>query len=1012
MSRSAHSKRRMTTLGPLESSLADRRQGTRVRPRAELSCERLESRIEMTVTITASNPAVMQNPSQTSIPFVLTRTGTTSELAQETQVAYNTVDGTAIAGVNYTATSRVATFAPNQTQVTINVPLIYNATATSNLTLGLQLPQAVAIAALYQNTFPPNYPATTTVGANPSAALGGDFNHDGISDLAVANTGSNSVSILLGQGNGNFSNPVNYPVGTAPDGIAAADFNHDGFLDLAVANKGSNNVSILLGGASGSFKPGTSLTGVTSPAAIAAGDLNGDGTSDLAVTSSTGEVLVFLGQAGGGFATPTPYTVGTDPRAVVLQDFNQDGRLDIAVANHGSNDVSVLLNSALTGLAPAVNYQVGNGPIAMVAGNFNSDGYPDLAVANETDKSVVPLMSQGSNGTFLLGTPVPLTQVPGSLTAVTGASGLSDLLVTEPQSGTLLTLQNQGTSAKSLFLAAGSYATGSGPVAAVVGNFNQQGGYDVAVVNKVSGTVATLLGQSGGLLGAGQSYTTTGTAAGLAVADFNLDGIPDQAVANNSANSISVILSQTNGGYAQPVDYAVGANPVAVASGDLTKTGRQSLVVVNKDANTISVLIGQLKGAFAPAVNYTVGASPVGAAIADFNADGIPDIAVANEGSSAISVLLGKGDGSFDAPINIGLGNAPSSIVTADFNGDGKPDLAVTSKADNLVNVLLGQGTQSLPATFSPPVSYAVGSGPVALVAASLRGTGNPDLIVANQGSGNVSVLLNQGSGTFAAAANYVAGTLPTSVTSGDVNGDGILDVVVGNGGSNDASILLGQGNGTLAPAQPFSVGGSPTGVALASPTTGGLPTLFTTVNNGAQGSLNSLFNSTPLLSQPTFNLVGGTGKLVQQIPAVAAQIMSVQRFGYNKQPTQVTLGFNQSLDPVTAGNVANYQVFWNGKRIPVQSVVVGVSQRTVTLKFASALPVHRVYKVVVNGTNSGVQNVYGFPIGTDVISPNGRNLVTQVNARTLAGPASAVRYFGVVRPTGQAAAQLNARKK
>ena len=78
------------------------------------------------------------------------------------------------------------------------------------------------------------------------------------------------------------------------------------------------------------------------------------------------------------------------------------------------------------------------------------------------------------------------------------------------------------------------------------------------------------------------------------------------------------------------------------------------------------------------------------------------------------------------------------------------------------------------------------------------NGDGKSDLVVANQYSSNVSILLGNGDGTFAAAVNYAAAD-PLSVAVGDFNGDGKSDLAVANSGSNTVSILLGNGDGTFA---------------------------------------------------------------------------------------------------------------------------------------------------------------------------------------------------------------------
>ena len=104
-------------------------------------------------------------------------------------------------------------------------------------------------------------------------------------DLAVANDSDNTVSVLLGNGDGTFQPQVTYAVGADPDAIVAGDFTGDGDLDLAVANCGDNTVSVLLGNGDGTFQPQVTYAVGTDPDAIVAGDFTGDGHLDLAVAN-------------------------------------------------------------------------------------------------------------------------------------------------------------------------------------------------------------------------------------------------------------------------------------------------------------------------------------------------------------------------------------------------------------------------------------------------------------------------------------------------------------------------------------------------------------------------------------------------------------------------------------------------------------------------------------------------------------------------------------------------------
>jgi hypothetical protein len=200
-------------------------------------------------------------------------------------------------------------------------------------------------------TFQPavNYSAG---GGSPAV---GDFNQDGDLDLVVLGS---DINVLLGNGDGTFQPPVSYSAGSNPTMVAVADFNADGKLDLAVTNNGSNSdntVSILLGNGDGTFQAHVDYgTGSSNLCSVAVGDFNGDGRPDLVVADlfST-DVRLLLGNGDGTFGTAASYAVGPGPSSVALGDFNSDGILDIAVADSGSATVSVLLPVTTDSLSEA-----------------------------------------------------------------------------------------------------------------------------------------------------------------------------------------------------------------------------------------------------------------------------------------------------------------------------------------------------------------------------------------------------------------------------------------------------------------------------------------------------------------------------------------------------------------------------------------------------------------------------------------------------------------------------------
>src|SRR5215467_10432955 len=185
-------------------------------------------------------------------------------------------------------------------------------------------------------------PQTEYVAASkngPSSIAVGDFNGDGKLDLAVCNFGDWNIYVLLGNGDGTFQAARSVYVasgGGFPWYVVTADFNGDGKLDLAVSNYGDNSLSVLLGNGDGTFQaPQTTPVG-TNPGKVAVGDFNGDGKLDLAVSSvANGTVSVLLGRGDGTFLPPLVTPVGPNHWYFAVGDVNGDGRLDLAVDDYG-----------------------------------------------------------------------------------------------------------------------------------------------------------------------------------------------------------------------------------------------------------------------------------------------------------------------------------------------------------------------------------------------------------------------------------------------------------------------------------------------------------------------------------------------------------------------------------------------------------------------------------------------------------------------------------------------------
>ena len=651
----------------------------------------------------------------------------------------------------------------------------------------------------------------------------GDFNNDGIVDLATPNRRSDFASVLIGRGDGTFNDAVNYTVETSATSIALGDLNGDGIQDLVTASE-RGSVSVLIGRGDGTFEDAITTDFDTNNffVSVTAADLNNDGLDDLAFTNNNG-LTILLSNGDANFATPLQVQVGNGPKAPTAADFNGDGILDLAVANYATrygtdelSTVSILLGNGDGTFADEVRYTVGDGAREIGVGDFNSDGIRDLAVANIFSDFVSVLIGRG-DGTF---NPTSNIATDTGVKAITvediDGNGIEDLVI-GTRDNDIVVLNGDG---NGNFTIGESFVSGAFDLSTLTtADLDNDGTPDVAAlrggIGRDSDDIAILLNKGDGSLESTPKLEVPGTESYSVVSgDFNGDGIEDLAVADEN---VSILISQGDGSFQNPVVKTIRQQSAEIATADLNNDGILDLVVTSADEidrfdpgfgndGEVSILLGNGDGNFEDEVIYEVGGEPRAIAIGDINQDGVEDLVIGNLNTSRVSVLLGNGNGTFNNAVDYNVSLPPEEtgefrsssieVKLEDFDGDGIVDIV----AGNTQSVVLLSGKGDGTFIDTPLIETELFSADI-VIAEDFNNDGRDDLLSTEGSTVNVSIA--KADGTFEDAISSEVVEFTESVVVGDFNGDEIPDIVTQTnatfGIQNDnVSLFIGNGDGSF----------------------------------------------------------------------------------------------------------------------------------------------------------------------------------------------------------------------
>jgi len=510
-------------------------------------------------------------------------------------------------------------------------------------------------------------------------------------------------------------------------------------------------------------------------------------TKDFQQTNNCGGSL-----SPGNFCTITVTFTPVLQGALVAQLFTFDSEGDSPQVVNITGTGTASVNNPVPFEAQSLSPRAASPGSASVKMTVNGANFGTKSVVNWNGAPLATTFVSGHQLTATIPTTDLATAGTGSITGSTPTPG-----------GGLTNTQffQVATSTTGVTLNRNDITVGKAPKAVISADFNKDGKQDLVVLNNTDSTASIFMGNGDGTFTLVSTMCTGGSISSVcnavgpvaaAVGDFNNDGDLDLVVANNTGNTLSILLG--NGA----LSFTQGALlpaiwPTDVQAADFNRDGNLDLVYPYSVGVAIGVYMGNGDGTFiAETTPPDTGNGPLAIALGDFNLDNKVDLAIVDSVDNNVFVLLGQGDGTFKtAGSKPSTGKMPVAIAAGDFNGDGKMDLVTANETDGTVTVLLGSGNGA----FTLGGTFATGTAPDSVALGDFNADNKLDVAVGNSTAGTVSVLLGNGNGTLQAHQDSSVGSGPAGLATGDFNRDGTLDLAVANLSSNTASILLGKGN-------------------------------------------------------------------------------------------------------------------------------------------------------------------------------------------------------------------------
>lgn len=607
-------------------------------------------------------------------------------------------------------------------------------------------------------------------GDGATAILSADINEDGHPDLVTTgfvDSPNGTIGLHVGDGQGNFTyEALQFAPGIAPFQVNAADLDGDHHIDLVAGGTGTGDgvVRIFNGNGQGQFAPGDSLYGAQAPQQTAIGDIDGDRDPDLAVADNMGDVLLFRNDGAGGFAPGQPLEVGREPVWIDIRTFEDRARPYLAVALRTEQTVEVF------------------------QWNPTADA-PERVAALDAPFSPICV-------TFLEPTLFHDPARPGGQGVSRRRPGLAVVSQTSSQVRIWRSLDQQP-----LVLAAQD-----SPTAIRLGDWNQDKLPDFAIPGFNTESVSLFVGGKA-LAESAPFVPVDSLPIQILPVTMDANSVPDFAILRRTARVLTALVGRKDGTFeSRPIGEAFPDVPTGMAAFNLeddTGDDLQPDFAVGRAVGTELWILGSGKQYQRDTI-FMAGSGPTSMKAADLDLDGHDDLIASLFLSDNLSVHFGRGGNSgFEVGVPVQVGDGPYAIDAADLNNNGLLDLVVANHDGMSFTTVL----QPQPRMLTPYLTVPTAVGfPRGIAIGQLTDDFVPD--VALGGELGLEVFAGDGTGGFTSALFVPTAAEFETVRITDLDGDGGAELVAADRLGAAIVVLTGQVPQAGASATPGPGGG------------------------------------------------------------------------------------------------------------------------------------------------------------------------------------------------------------